>query len=184
MNGSLWGMSRPPLSRRFATRTAAVLAAGLVVVGLSACTQTVSLEPAESAADPACADIIVSLPLVLPSDAENQDIRQTDAQATAAWGSPASILLRCGIAPQGPTTLPCLNVNGIDWVEDDSKAPNYRFVTYGRVPTTEVIIDYDVVSGTSTLVDLGPAISKIPQTNKCLGAEDTLDLPTDAPSAG
>ncbi|KQP54493.1 hypothetical protein ASF51_14335 [Agreia sp. Leaf283] len=155
-----------------------------MVVGLSACTQTVSLEPAESAADPACADIIVSLPLVLPSDADNQDIRQTDAQATAAWGSPASILLRCGIAPQGPTTLPCLSVNGIDWVEDSSDAPKYRYVTYGRVPTTEVILDSEVVSGTSTLVDLGPAISKIPQTNKCLGAEDTLDIPTDAPSAG
>ena len=157
---------------------------GFTVVGLSACAQTVSLEPAESAADPACADIIVSLPLVLPSDAENQDIRQTDAQATAAWGSPASILLRCGIPPQGPTTLPCININGIDWVEDDSNKPNYRFVTYGRVPTTEVIVNYDVVSGTSTLVDLGPSVSKIPQTNKCLGAEDTLDLPTDAPSAG
>jgi hypothetical protein len=177
-------MSRPPLARRFAARTAAALATGLIVVALSACAQTVSLEPAESAADPACADIIVSLPLVLPSDADNQDLRQTDAQATAAWGSPASILLRCGIPPQGPTTMPCVNINGIDWVEDVSNAPNYRFVTYGRVPTTEVIIDYDVVSGTSTLVDLGPAISKIPQTNKCLGAEDTLDIPTDSPSAG
>jgi hypothetical protein len=177
-------MSRPPFARRSATRAAAVLAAGLVVVGLGACAQTVSLEPAESAADPACADVIVSLPLVLPSDADNQDMRQTDAQATAAWGSPASILLRCGIPPQGPTTLPCVNINGVDWVEDVSDAPNYRFVTYGRVPTTEVIIDYDVVSGTSTLVDLGPAISKIPQTNKCLGAEDALDIPTDTPSAG
>jgi hypothetical protein len=176
-------MSRPPRARRLAARTAAVLASALVVVGLSACAQTVSLEPAESAADPACADIIVSLPLVLPSDAENQDLRQTDAQATAAWGSPASILLRCGIPPQGPTTDPCISINGIDWVEDDSQAPSYRYVTYGRVPTTEVIIDSEAVSGTSTLVDLGPAISKIPQTNKCLGAEDTLDIPTDAPSA-
>ncbi|MBF4633465.1 DUF3515 family protein [Agreia pratensis] len=177
-------MSRPPLARRFAARTAAVLAMGFVVIGLSACAQTVSLEPAESAADPACADIIVSLPVVLPSDADNQDIRQTDAQATAAWGSPASILLRCGIPPQGPTTLPCITINGIDWVEDDSNKPSYRYVTYGRVPTTEVIIDSSVVSGTSTLVDLGPVISKIPQTNKCLGAEDTLNIPTDAPSAG
>jgi hypothetical protein len=177
-------MSRPPLSRRFATRAAAVLTAGLVVAGLGACAQTVSLEPAESATDPGCADIIVSLPLVLPSDAENQDIRQTDAQATAAWGSPASILLRCGIEPQGPTTLPCINVNGIDWIEDDSNKPSYRYVSYGRVPTTEVIIDSEVVSGTSTLVDLGPSISKIPQKNKCLGAEDTLDIPTDTPSAG
>jgi hypothetical protein len=177
-------MSRPPFARRLATRTAAVLATGLVVAGLSACAQTVSLEPAESAADPACADVIVSLPLVLPSDAENQGIRQTDAQATAAWGSPASVLLRCGIPPQQPTTERCVNVNGIDWVVDESDAPNYRYVTYGRVPTTEVVIDYDVVSGTSTLVDLGPAISKIPQTARCVGPEDALEVPTDAPSAG
>ena len=156
----------------------------IVAVSLSACAQTVSLEPAESATDPGCADIIVSLPVNLPTDADNQGMRQTDAQATAAWGTPASILLRCGIAPQGPTTLPCTNINGIDWVEDDSDKPNYRFVTYGRVPTTEVIINYDVVSGVPTLVDLGPSISKIPQTNKCTGAGDTLTIPTDAPSAG
>ena len=169
---------------RIAHRSAALVTAALLAVSLSACSQPVSLEPAAQATDPACADIIVSLPLNLPTDAENQGLRETDAQATAAWGTPASILLRCGIEPQGPTTLECINVNGIDWVVDDSKAPTYRYVTYGRVPTTEVILDSGVVSGTSTLVDLGPAISKIEQTDKCIGPDDTLTIPTDTPSAG
>jgi hypothetical protein len=169
---------------RIANRFAALVTAALLAASLSACSQPVSLEPAAQATDPACADIIVSLPVNLPTDAENQGLRETDAQATAAWGTPASILLRCGIEPQGPTTLECINVNGIDWVVDDSKAPTYRYVTYGRVPTTEVILDSGVVSGTSTLVDLGPAISKIEQTDKCVGPDDTLNIPTDTPSAG
>jgi hypothetical protein len=125
---------------------------------------------------------MVRLPLVLPMDASGQDIRETNAQATAAWGDPASVLLRCGITPIGPTTLPCLSINGIDWVEDDSNAPNYRFVTYGRIPATEVIIDSNVVSGTSTLVDLTSAISRIPQTNKCLGLGDGVPIPTAVPA--
>lgn len=156
-----------------------ILAASATVI-LSGCAATVALEPAPDAANPGCAEIMVRLPQSLPNDANN-DKRETNAQATAAWGEPASVLLRCGIAPTGPTTLPCININGIDWIEDDSGAPNYRFITYGRVPTTEVIINNNVVSGTSTLVDLTGAISNIPQTNACLDVKDVPALPTSTP---
>jgi hypothetical protein len=147
---------------------------------LSGCAATVALEPAPDAVNPGCAEIMVRLPQSLPNDANN-DKRETNAQATAAWGDPASVLLRCGITPTGPTTLPCININGIDWIEDDSGAPNYRFITYGRVPTTEVIINNNVVSGTSTLVDLTGVISNIPQTSVCLDVKDVPALPTSTP---
>ena len=50
----------------------------------------------------------------------------------------------------------------------------YRYTTYGRTPAVEVVIDSDAVSGTTTLVDLGPAVSVLPQTAKCTDLEDVF----------
>src|SRR4051794_17572569 len=102
--------TRPPAHDRTARRpraarralgilTAAVAASAL----LSGCAGTVGMEPAADATDPACADVIVRL----PDTAADVDRRETDAQGTGAWGDPASVLLRCGVEPSGPTTLPC-----------------------------------------------------------------------------
>ena len=58
--------------------------------------------------------------------------------AAAAWGDPA-IIARCGFAALSPTTLDCIQVNGIDWVVeplDDGVA----FTTYGRDPALEVLV--------------------------------------------
>ncbi|GAA0992822.1 DUF3515 family protein [Subtercola frigoramans] len=153
------------------------LVAGLLAVALTGCTPTVALDPATAATDPGCAEIMVRL----PSSVASQDSRETNAQATAAWGSPASVLLRCGVTPYGPTTLPCDNVSGIDWIEDDSKAPSYTFTTFGRVPATEVIIDSNAVSASTALVDLQSAIAAVAQTNKCLNATDLQGI---APTTG
>jgi hypothetical protein len=100
--------------------------------------------------------------------------RETNAQATGAWGTPASILLTCGVEVPGPTTLPCVSVNDVDWIEDDSQAPLYRYTTYGRTPAVEVVIDSGAVSGTTTLVDLGPAVSVLPQNAKCTDLSDVF----------
>jgi hypothetical protein len=144
---------------------------------LTGCAGAVALEPAADATDPACADVIVRLPDTV-ADAPR---RETDAQATGAWGSPASILLRCGVPGYGPTTLPCDNVNGVDWIRDDSKAPMYTFTTFGRTPAVEVVLDSESVSSSSTLVDLTQAVSIIPQTSQCLDVSDTSPIPSDAP---
>ncbi len=64
------------------------------------------------------------------------------------------MLLRCGVEPLGPTTDRCVSVDGVDWVIDESDAPNYLFTTYGRTPAVEVLIDNDVVSGTTAIADL------------------------------
>ncbi|CAN5343880.1 DUF3515 domain-containing protein [soil metagenome] len=158
------------------------LVAALIALAVTGCTPTVALDPATAATDPGCAEIMVRLPASVAS----QDSRETNAQATAAWGSPASVLLRCGVTPYGPTTLPCDNISGIDWIEDDSKAPSYTFTTFGRVPATEVIVDSNAVSASTALVDLRAAIAAVPQTNKCLNANDLLgtngSTGTDAPA--
>jgi len=163
------------MTLRFLTvRTGAVvtlLASSFVLAG---CTASVPLEPAADATNPECATLIVNL----PTKVADQPERETNAQATGAWGDPAAILLHCGVPVPGPTTQPCLSINGIDWIEDDSDAPRYRYTTYGRDPATELVIDSKKVSGSTVLVDVASAVSKIPATERCLGAED-LTVPGD-----
>jgi hypothetical protein len=159
-------------SRFLRTGTTITLVAGAAL--LTGCTAIVPLEPAADAVNPTCADLIVRLPTSVAALPE----RETNAQATGAWGSPAAVLLHCGVTVPGPSTLPCLTVNGIDWIEDDSEAPLYRYTTYGRDPATELVIDSKKVSGSTVLVDLANAVASIPAAGKCLGSEDLL-LPTD-----
>lgn len=132
----------------------------------------VPMEPAENANDPACADMMVRL----PSSVAEQERRMTNAQSTGAWGDPVVVELRCGIEPTGPSTNPCVNVDGIDWVIDDSAAPLYRFEAYGRLPGVEVFADNNAVAGVSVLTDLSSAVSVIPQTRECLNLSDTIDV--------
>lgn len=139
-----------------------------VVLALAACAPTVSFAPAPDATNVACAEIVVRL----PRDVADQHRRATDAQATAAWGDPAAILLRCGVLQPGPTARPCISINGIDWVEDDSEKPLIRYVTFGRNPATEVAIDSTLISGSTALVDLAAAVDEVPQVSQCTSAGD------------
>lgn len=116
------------------------------------------MTPAADANDPLCAEVTVRL----PDSVDGQDRQWTDAQATGAWGSPAAVLLTCGVTPPGPSTLPCETVNGVDWLIDGSDAPNYLFTTYGRTPAVEVYLDYDVVSGNESLQALSSAVGTLP----------------------
>lgn len=146
-----------------------------VLLSVTACANPVPMESADDANNPACATVTVRL----PSYVDGQARRETNAQATGAWGTPANVLLRCGIPSSGPTALPCLNVNGVDWIRDDTNAPLYRFEAYGREPGLEVIIDADAtpaVSGTNVLVDLGDAVSTLPQPRKCLSLTDSYEF--------
>jgi hypothetical protein len=157
------------------TATAALLAAvGLMLTG---CAAAVPMEPAADAVNPDCANVIVHL----PETVADQPSRETNAQATGAWGDPSAVLLTCGVEVPGPTTLPCLNINGIDWIEDDTDAPRYRYTTYGREPATEVYIDSELVSGTTTLVDLADAMAYVPATSQCLDVSDVA-VPTETPA--
>ena len=146
------------------SRSALVLLASIGLAGsLSACTAGVSLEAAPDSNNPACAEISVRL----PDTVADQTKRVTDAQATGAWGNPTSVILRCGLPAVEVSTLPCVTASGVDWLVDDSKNPSYRFITFGRKPATEVIVDSNKVAGVSVLSDLSAAVQSIEATKHC-----------------
>jgi hypothetical protein len=130
----------------------------------------VALDAAPAATAPDCAAVIVRLPDTVAGLAE----RETNAQATGAWGQPASVLLRCGVEPPGPTTDRCVSVDGVDWIIDESDAPNYLFTTYGRTPAVEVLVDNEVVSGSTAIADLSAAVSAIPAGGGCVAIDDAV----------
>ncbi|MEN9714207.1 MAG: hypothetical protein RLZZ164_871 [Actinomycetota bacterium] len=132
---------------------------------LSACSPVVSLQAADSANDPACAAVTVRLPDTVDGLAS----RSTDAQATGAWGTPAAVLLRCGLAPVAVSTLKCVTEAGVDWLIDDTKAPTYRFITFARTPAIEVVVDSTKAAGVNVLDDLVSAVSQIAATDHCVG---------------
>ena len=148
-------MSRPRL-RPF-------LALAALALALSGCASTVALEPADDANNPECAEVTAYLPQAVAG----QERRWTDAQATGAWGDPTAIILTCGVTPPGPSELPCQTAGGVDWLIDDSEAPNYRLTSFGRTPAVEVYLDYDVVSSVDVLDALGPLVSKLDKTGEC-----------------
>src|SRR5690349_20588501 len=158
--------------------TSTLLAFGLAVVAtveLAGCTTTIDLDPADAANDTLCAEVTSNL----PGTVSGQPRRWTDAQATGAWGDPAKVLLTCGVEPPGPTTLPCEDVAGVDWIIDDSDAPRFRVTTFGRTPAVEIYLDTTAddqgqgVSSRDVLDALSPIVSVLPVDGQCLerGAE-------------
>jgi hypothetical protein len=129
----------------------------------------VSLEAAPEANDPLCAEVSA----YLPQSVAGQERRWTDAQATGAWGDPTTVLLTCGVTPPGPSELPCQTFGGVDWIIDDSEAPNYRLTTFGREPAVQVYLDYDVVASADVLDQLSPLAAKLPKTGECTARPGT-----------
>ena len=143
---------------------------GLVV--LSGCAPTVNLEAAEQANTAECANMTVRLPDTIAGEAR----RSVNAQATAAWGDPVSIIVRCGVPLPEPTVLPCFDVAGIDWLRDDRDAPRFIFTTYGLNPATEVIVDSQRASGTEALLDLARAVgSQSEPVQRCIDPNDVVN---------
>lgn len=133
------------------------------LVLLTGCAATVNLEAAPDSNDPLCAEVMVRLPDVL---GEHQQ-RLTNSQATAAWGDPTAVILRCGLEPVTVSTLPCVTAGGVDWLVDDAQAPNFRFISYARDPGVEVIVDSLVASGVTSLEQLARAVEQIPASTIC-----------------
>ncbi|SMH35310.1 Protein of unknown function [Rathayibacter oskolensis] len=165
-------------SRRLLAPFAAIAA----VLLLSGCSATVALEPAADATDVACAEVSVRLPDVVAEQPE----RETNAQGTAAWGTPSAVILHCGVEPPGPTTDLCVSVSGVDWVIDETRADEdiYTLTTYGREPAVEVTVDQSRASGTSAVVDLANAVSYLPKTGECTDVSDTDTLDPEGTPTG
>lgn len=145
------------------------LAGGLSLAG---CSPAVDVPAAADAANPACAPMMVALPDSL-GDAQ---LRQTNSQATAAWGEPSLVILRCGVNVPGPTTDRCVTVNGVDWLLKEGD-PVWTLTTYGRTPATEILMDPDKISSATVLAELANAAGKVPAERSCIGQEELQNLP-------
>ncbi len=117
----------------------------------------VSLDPAPDAINPLCADVIVHL----PDSAGDLPSRETSAQGTAAWGKPTAVILACGVDVPRASALPCVTIDGIDWLQDESRSPQYLFTTFGREPAVQVLIDTDAVTPAGASVAPGLVLNDL-----------------------
>ena len=138
---------------------------GLILLPLitTGCSATIHLEPAPKSNAVSCADLMVRLPDTLDGLVR----RSTDAQSTAAYGEPAAVLFRCGLPEAQVSTLRCLTEQGVDWLVDPSKDPSFRFITFGRNPATEVIVDSRHAVGVNVLDQIAPTILSQPASRRC-----------------
>ncbi|MET4620599.1 multidrug efflux pump subunit AcrB [Arthrobacter sp. 2762] len=167
------------MHRKTLPRTAVAFSlAAASLLAVSACAATVDVTAATDAANPACAPMMVALPDKIGDAA----LRKTNSQATAAWGDPSQIILRCGVNVPGPTTDRCVSVNDIDWVIKEGDGV-YTLTTFGREPATEILVDpvkleAANISSATVLTELAAAAGKIRATRHCVGQEDLQNLPT------
>jgi hypothetical protein len=154
---------------RIARAVSAAAAALVLATSLAGCASIVPMEPADDANNPGCADVIVRL----PDTVAGQERRETNAQATGAWGSPASVLLYCGVDVPSASTNRCIQVDGIYWLVDGENEPTYLLRSYGREPAIDVVVDGAVAGPTPALRDLSRAVSfTTPNGHECTDLED------------
>lgn len=156
------------------------------LVGLSACAPVVVVEPQPHATDPACADVMLRLPEVIG----NHEKRKASSQATAAWGDPSAVVLRCGGEMPGPSTDHCVRADDVDWVSREGEGDTWIFETYGRSPSVELTLDTTKIAGAEALSALSAAVQQIEAQRECVGAEDVNgeapedEAPSEAPGDG
>jgi hypothetical protein len=136
--------------------------AALVAV-LAGCGSGDEVKAAPGAKAPACSALSSRLPAKV-LDRARGTLKVTGA---AEWGDPA-IVLRCGVTAPGPTTDPCLEVDGLGWVFTETRS-SFRFVSYGRDPAVELTVptSVDRTTASGALADLADAVRPIPTTTKC-----------------
>jgi hypothetical protein len=133
---------------------------------LTGCGGGPSVTAAPNAGDPACAAAAGKLPQAVLDHPRGE----SSARGTAIYGDP-QIVVRCGVTPLGPTELPCLTVNEVDWVIDERNDP-LVFTTFGRSPALEVRIpaSYPKSDDSGALIDLQAAAASLPTTSlHCIG---------------
>ena len=98
-------------------------------------------------------------------------VTAVQSEGVAAWGDPP-IVARCGKAPPGPTTDPCIDVNGVDWVATPLDDGGTMFTTFGRDPALEVLVPAAYDSHPLLLPPFGAAAEAVPQTlGECSSAQ-------------
>lgn len=155
-------------------RALPILAAAVALVALTGCSRAVSLPPADEASSVECAELMVSLPDQLGDTSLPQplDQRDTTSQATSAWGDPSAVTLRCGMPQPAPSTDRCISIElmpgrVVDWLEVAQEGTVWTFVSYGRSPATEVVIDTNVVTAATALDALSNAVDRTELVGAC-----------------
>lgn len=90
-------------------------------------------------------------------------VTAVQSAGVAAWGDPP-IVARCGKQPPGPTTDPCIDVNGVHWVATTLDDGGTMLTTYGRDPAIEVLVPAQYDAPPMLLPPFGPAAEQVPQT--------------------
>lgn len=152
-------------------RVFTALAVGAALLTTSACAPIVALDPAPDANSPACADVMVRV----PDSLQGYERRETNAQATAAWGEPVSVIVRCGVEVPVASELDCWEISGTYWLRDGSDEPTVVFTSFGRDPAVDVVLDTNAATPGVVLVDLANAVSSAPENGRaCTELQDTL----------
>ncbi|GEK81194.1 DUF3515 family protein [Agrococcus baldri] len=146
-----------------------LVASAVALLALTGCARAVSLPVADAAADPGCAEVIVSLPEQIGDEslAAPLEQRDTTSQGTSAWGDPSAITLRCGMPEPAPSTQRCISVGQVDWLEVAQEENVWTFVSYGRSPATELVIDTGTVTAATALEAVGNAVSRTELVGAC-----------------
>jgi hypothetical protein len=154
-------------------RRGLALPVAALALALAGCAPTVAMTPAPHATSARCAGVIVRLPDTIGSEAR----RSTDAQATAAWGTPASVTLTCGVVTPLASTTTCVTIGGVDWLVEQQEiddAERTVATTFGRDPGTQIVLDASAVDENTVLSAVADPISTATRRTgvRCLSASD------------
>lgn len=156
------------MHRRRVLRTLPVLT--LVVPSLGGCGDApVRAVPFERSDSPPCRQVAEHW----PDTVAGLEPRVTAVQSAgvAAWGAPP-VVARCGKNPPGPTTDPCIDVSGVDWLATELD-DGTMFTTYGRDPALEVLVPSDHGTAPLLLPAFEEAARQVPQRGgRCVAATD------------
>ncbi|HSP60682.1 MAG TPA: DUF3515 family protein [Ornithinimicrobium sp.] len=153
-----------------------VLTLPVLVVALSLLTacgeEAVRAAPFDGSDSPVCTQVARHWPATVAGLEPRVTAVQSDG--VAAWGDPP-VVARCGKVPPGPTTDPCIDVSGIDWVATELD-DGTMFTTYGRDPALEVLVPADHGTAPLLLPAFEQAARQVPQTGgRCVAVSDAGD---------
>lgn len=126
----------PVPRRRDPGARAALTWGAALVLTLSGCSAAVDVTPPAGAGSSACAAAARAWPQTV-SGLKRRDTTSSSA-AVAAWGDPP-VIARCGMPVLAPTADPCLEVNGVGWVQTNL-SDGTKFTTFGTDPAIEVLV--------------------------------------------
>lgn len=66
-----------------------------------------------------------------------------------------------------PSAQRCIEVGGVDWLEVAQEEDVWTFISYGRSPATEIVIDTTAVSTVTALEAVSGAVDRTERVGAC-----------------